>query len=478
MKKKKRKTNINNTFLHSKSQTAMILKILHILIFLLFSSDLDLEHIIKLIRVFCIILFYKDTIENQFILAKNISDLGICVIKLCQWGHYFFSMKLENNDRYSLLLHSLPLLKNNCQKPKSCRLDEYLEPFKDKLDYVNKDTMCFSASIGQLYRGRLKENKQDVIIKIKHDHIDQEIHKWETFLYKLVNIFQLKINLTDFFHNINLQLDFQNEIKNLKTFYRRYRKNKKVKIPKFFFGNNNIIIMEYVESIPYSKEYKNTLDQSEINYYDLLGKTFYMDSILISDSIHCDLHSGNWGISSDEKQMVIYDFGWVLTKEISDFKRFFLLTHIHSYKAMNFFLRKYDIDYTLDESLRKYVDSIVSDGKFDVLKGFKCVINLFPHDIKIDNFMFLVLSTCVFLSSLVNGALEKDMGIQMKKQVEFIEKYDCFQALGTLLKASYDINESFENRGNLQKLYDKIYETDKCEMIMRFKNDNKTKISA
>ena len=92
--------------------------------------------------------------------------------------------------------------------------------------------------------------------------------------------------------------------------------------------------------------------------------------------------------------------------------------------------------------------------------------------------MFLVLSTCVFLSSLVNGALEKDMDIQMKKQVEFIEKYDCFQALGTLLKSSYDINKSFENRANLQKLYDKIYETDKCEMIMRFKNDNKTKISA
>merc|ERR1712146_666467 len=124
----------------------------------------------------------------------------------------------------------------NCQKPKSCRLDEYLEPFKDELDYVNKDIMCFSASIGQLYRARLKENKQDVIIKIKHDHIDQEIHKWETFLYKLVNIFQLKIDLKDFFHNINLQLDFQNEIKNLKTFHRRYRKNKKVKIPKFFFG--------------------------------------------------------------------------------------------------------------------------------------------------------------------------------------------------------------------------------------------------
>ena len=145
---------------------------------------------------------------------------------------------------------------------------------------------------------------------------------------------------------------------------------------------------------------------------------------------------------------------------------------------MNFFLRKYDIDYTLDESLRKYVDSIVSDGKFDVLKGFKCVINLFPHDIKIDNFMFLVLSTCVFLSSLVNGELEKDMDIQMKNQLDFIEKYDCFQALGTLLKASYDSNHLFERRDNLQKLYDKIYETDNCEMIMRFKNDNKTKISA
>ena len=163
------------------------------------------------------------------------------MIKLCQWGNLFFSLKLENKDRYRLLLHSLPLLKNNCQKPKSIRLDEYLEPFNDKLEYVNKEQMCFSASIGQLYRGRLKENNQDVIIKIKHDHIQQEIHKWESFLYQLVSIFELKIDLKDFFKNINLQLDFQNEIKNLKTFHRRYRKNTKIKIPKFFSGMKTLL---------------------------------------------------------------------------------------------------------------------------------------------------------------------------------------------------------------------------------------------
>ena len=460
----------------------LLLQILRIITFLLFSSDLDVYHIIKLINVFYIIFFYKDTIKNQLLLAKYISQLGICVIKLCQWGHYFFSLKLENNDRYSLLLNSLPLLKNNCQKPKSIRLDEYLEPFIDKFNHVNKDTMCFSASIGQLYKGYLKENNQEVIIKIKHDDIEQEIQKWKSFLYQLVTIFELKIDLNDFFHNINLQLDFQNEIKNLKMFHRRYRKNTKIVIPKFFFGNENIIIMEYVESVPYSKDFKNTLNESDIQYYDLLGKTFYMDTILISDSIHCDLHSGNWGILADAKKMVVYDFGWVLTKtnQISDFKRFFLLTHIHSHKAMYFFLRKYNIDHTLDASLQEYVDSIVSNGKFDILNGFKCVIKLFPHDIKIDNFMFLVLSTCVFLSSLVNGALEKDMNVQLKKQVDFIEKYECFEALGTLLKASsrYD---TFENRTNLQMLYDNIYEKKdhQCEMIlpMRLEEERNKKIS-
>ena len=225
--------------------------------------------------------------------------------------------------------------------------------------------------------------------------------------------------------------------------------------------------MEYVESVPYSTEFKNTLNESEIQYYDLLGKIFYMDSILISDMIHCDLHSGNWGIATDEKKMVLYDFGWVLRDHISDFKRFFLLTHIHSHKAMYFFLRKYNIDESLDGSLQKYVDSIVSNGKFDILNGFKCVIQLFPNNIKIDNFMFLVLSTCVFLSSLVNGSLEKDMNVQLKKQVDFIEKYKCFEALGTLLKTS-STYDTFESRTNLQRLYDNIYDKkfNECEIIL------------
>ena len=457
----------------------MIVEIVRIFTFLLFSSDLDFRHILKLCQVFLIMFTYKDSVENHLLLAKKISDLGICIIKLCQWGYYFFSMKLEDNPRYKLLLNALPLLKNNCQKKKSTRLQEYLEPFTTHLAYVDQEKMCFSASIGQLYRGRLNDkNNEEVIIKIKHDNIEEEIYKWESFLRQLVNIFELKIDLEDFFYNIKLQLDFENEIKNLKTFYRRYRKNKKVKIPRFFFGNKDIIIMEYVDSVPYSKEFKDKLTESEIEYYDLLGKTFYMDSILISDSIHCDLHSGNWGISCSDMNIVIYDFGWVLTKEISDFKRFFLLTHIHSHQAMQYFLRKYNIDINLDISLQQYVDSIVSKGKFDMLQGFKCILNLFPNKIYVDNFMFMVLSTCVFLSSIVNGAIEKDMDIQMKRQVEFIEKHGCFQALGTLLKTNYDSSGSFQDRTKLQMLYNNIYEQ-KSEMITRLKpNDHVPKVAA
>lgn len=196
-----------------------------------------------------------------------------------------------------------------------------------------------------------------------------------------------------------------------------------------------------------------------------------MDSIMISDSVHCDLHSGNWGILNN--QIVIYDFGWVLQKNISDFKRFFFLTHIHSHKAMYFFLEKYNIDLNSTPSIQKYVDEIVSNGCFDIQKGFKCIVNLFPNELKVDNFMFMVLSTCVFLSSLVNGNIEQEMDIQMKKQVEFIEKHECFQALGTILKMNSDENNSFQKRDKLQKFYENIYGKNASETIQLLNSHNK-----
>ena len=79
--------------------------------------------------------------------------------------------------------------------------------------------------------------------------------------------------------------------------------------------------------------------------------------------------------------------------------------------------------------------------------------------------MFMVLSTCVFLSSLVNGSLEQEMDIQMEKQVQFIEKHNCFQALGTLLRMNYDDNNSFKKRDKLQQLYENIYENKPSETI-------------
>jgi predicted unusual protein kinase regulating ubiquinone biosynthesis (AarF/ABC1/UbiB family) len=231
---------------------------------------------------------------------------------------------------------------------------------------VEKDAFA-SASIAQIYRGK-SINGDEIVMKIRHEGILNNIQRWENIFSSIMKYFNLNININHFFQNIREQVDFTKEADNLQTYYRMYRKNHLVQIPKYYGGDTDVLIMSYIPSDNF-QEVKDNLTNEEIGYYTILSRIIYQDNIFIKDVIHMDLHNGNWGINRDNKSIVLYDFGWVL-KDQTDFKKFFILAHIGRIETLEFFLDKYKLRDNTGE-MRTFVDKICEDKTIDTLHGLK-----------------------------------------------------------------------------------------------------------
>ena len=419
-----------------------------------------------MIDILFFILLFQDTLKNQISLAKKIARLGICIIKLSQWMCIFLQMKFEqsNSTSLKLLVNSLNHLCNDCQKEKSVKLPKHIMELQEKkiISSLNED-MFLSASVGQMYLARSFEGDETYIVKIKHDNLLEEIEKWKRFLRQLsvyIDIDKI-LDLSEFFDYLYLQLDFVNEVDNMKLFQKRYRKNKNILIPECYYVTEEIIVMQYIESYHFYNTFR-TMDDENKRYYELLGKSFFMDHIFVHDLLHADLHAGNFGIVPSQKAIVIYDYGWILKKEKTrDFKRFFLLCHIAT---------EDQIDPEKEKLLFSYVQNILQEKKLNIHAGLKMILQIFSEQIRLDSFMFCILSLCLFMNSFLDGELEPNMNQQILNQIQFIEKERNFLALGALLRyRPEDIQEEDDKQSILERWYDRIYgeQPNKVEILCK-----------
>lgn len=419
--------------------------IFKIFIVLLFTKDISLQEIIIGLQIIFCSYFLSDNELNRRYIAMKINKLGIIPTKLAQWMGHFLKIHFENVNGFKLFINSLPFLQSDCPVTPSILYDYHVQKFSNVLKSVEQKPFA-SASIAQIYRGKT-HNDEDVVIKIKHDGILKNIQRWENICNAILKYQKLNINTKHFFENIKDQINFVKEGENLKHYYRIYRKNKLVEIPKYYDGDSDVLIMSYLPSENFHNV-QHMLSSEEEDYYIILSRIIYQDNIFIKDVIHMDLHNGNWGICRENKSIVLYDFGWVL-KDQSDFKRFFILAHLGRLGAMNFFLQKYNVNDKNGE-LIKFVDSICEDHSIDILDGIRIVLKMFPDEFEMDNFMFCVLSLCVFFSSLTEKFT--DIDDLLESEINFMEKTSEFIPLCSLMKRVQDP----ETKKQLQQWYSQV----------------------
>lgn len=183
-----------------------------------------------------------------------------------------------------------------------------------------------AGTISLVFKGQL--NDKPIVIKILRVGIKEKLNDAiNLFLYlcKIIDLipYLRQLNASKIIgKNVKLllqQVDFINEIKNIKIFETAYKKNKNIRVPfvyKYYTeNNNNIIVMEYLDG---KTMYQLNANEREVYYKSFI--TLAMLNYFKYGLIHGDLHSGNI-IFLPNNVIGYVDLGiiYVLTAEHQDF---------------------------------------------------------------------------------------------------------------------------------------------------------------
>lgn len=176
-----------------------------------------------------------------------------------------------------------------------------------------------SASIGQVYKAKLKENNKDVIVKVRRPNI-RSIMKHDTDNIKDVVYFLERIGidtgtgkgyiLDETIESLLDETDYLKELESAKKFRHLFKKVPWVKVPKMYEDHctDEILVMEYVQS-----EKITDITNTNVNRKKVCEAliTSYVKQTMDYGFFHADPHPGNIGFS-DEGKLVFYDFGLVI----------------------------------------------------------------------------------------------------------------------------------------------------------------------
>ncbi|KNF08696.1 ubiquinone biosynthesis protein UbiB [Gottschalkia purinilytica] len=192
-------------------------------------------------------------------------------------------------------------------------IDEVFEIFDQK--------PIAAASIGQVYRGTLK-NKENVVIKIQRPNIAKIIKKDMEVLHSMAHIVDERFNKTgmiravdiirELSYSIHKELDYTYEAQNAHKFGENFKDNKNAVIPKIYwdYTTKRVVVMEEIKGIKISdieEIERRNWDKSKIGK---IGASLFMEQVFIHGLFHGDPHPGNILIVDKEKIGFI-DFGIV-----------------------------------------------------------------------------------------------------------------------------------------------------------------------
>lgn len=199
-----------------------------------------------------------------------------------------------------------------------CR-NQGVEPERD-FSHISPEPMA-AASIAQVHEAVLK-NGEKVVIKVQRPGIEKMVHTDLEILSELARLIEKRTywgklyKITDIVDElaeaIINEMDFEKEARNADIFYKNYRDDKNVIIPRVYweFTRKKVLTLEYVEGVKISnfsglKTADYNLEKICTNLVDALFKQIYDHGFF-----HADPHPGNIAVGPGEK-IIFYDFGQV-----------------------------------------------------------------------------------------------------------------------------------------------------------------------
>lgn len=243
-------------------------------------------------------------------IRKVLEELGPAYIKLGQ-------MLSTRPDLVGIeIAEELQKLRDNTPVTPFNEIKEVIESELDQpmnKIYINIDeTPIGSASIGQVYKARLRKTGEEVAIKVQKPNSRELIEsdvKIMKFLAKRIDKFltvtrplNLPVLVDEFERSIFKEINYLEEVMNMKNLSNNFKSERYVKIPKAYteYCTEKVITMELIKGVEVTyllkKDYPNINKKRIANY----GVKSYFKQVLLDGYFHADPHPGNL-IVSDNK---------------------------------------------------------------------------------------------------------------------------------------------------------------------------------
>lgn len=249
---------------------------------------------------------------------ETIEDLGPTYVKLGQ----------IMSTREDMIPHEyceeLCKLKENV-KPLSFEIIKEVieEELNDKIENIFlsiDESPIGSASIGQVHLATLLDNTK-VVVKVMRPNIYEIVEqdfkilkqaiKYLNLFTTLDEIVDLNIIFDETFEAMKLEMDFNNELNNIKLFSKNHENTKYIKLPKTYdeYTTTHVLVMEYIDGIKI-----NDIESLKANGYDpkeICDKLVenFTSQVVDLGIFHADPHSGNILIS--DGKIVWLDLGMI-----------------------------------------------------------------------------------------------------------------------------------------------------------------------
>ena len=190
----------------------------------------------------------------------------------------------------------------------------------DNLDTIFEDmTLVAAASLGQVYKAKLKNSDEYVAIKVQRPDMEKS---FSLDLYLLRKMSILIDGFTSIFTNqppfhqelyesfskgSYMELDYENEASNQKRFQKELaERNSPVIIPNVYdeLSTRRILTTQWIDGIKLANS-----SQEKIRELIPVGVELFLTQLLDIGAFHADPHPGNLLVTTDGGKLCLLDFG-------------------------------------------------------------------------------------------------------------------------------------------------------------------------
>eukprot|EP01024_Parvocaulis_polyphysoides_P059333 TRINITY_DN6411_c1_g2_i1.p1 TRINITY_DN6411_c1_g2~~TRINITY_DN6411_c1_g2_i1.p1 ORF type:complete len:772 (-),score=111.76 TRINITY_DN6411_c1_g2_i1:714-3029(-) len=316
-----------------------------------------------------------------------------------------------------------------------------------------------AASLGQVYKGRLRKEGDLVAIKIQRPGIADNIALDMVLLRRLmkivdynlpkVGISQPLLPLVDeFAQRLFGEMDYEQEGRNCEKFQELYGHIPRVSTPSIYwdYTSKRVLTMEWIEGVKLTDKAQMEAQNLDVVDFVSVGIDCTLRQLLENGYFHADPHPGNL-LATTKGDLVYLDFG--MMSEVPEYARYAIIVHVvhlinRDYEAMcqdyyklEFMDRSIDTS-PIAPSLAEFFDDVLNQSVSKL--NFKTIVDglggvLFKYPFRVPAYYALILRCLTVLEG---------MAMQADPNFKLIGNAYPYMAQRLLTDPAPELRESFE----------------------------------